>query len=127
MSNITIGIDLGGTRIKAVAIDKDGKILSQYNRPTNDGDDTKWKEAVATAVKEVQGNTERKESFIGISAPGLPNSDNTAIAFMPGRLQGLENFNWTEFLKTKSFVLNDAISAMMAEARYGVAAGKKMW
>lgn len=125
MSNITIGIDLGGTRIKAVAIDKDGKILSQYNRPTNDGDDTKWKEAVATAVKEVQGDTDRKESFIGISAPGLPNSDNTAIAFMPGRLQGLENFNWTEFLKTKSFVLNDAISAMMAEARYGVAAGKK--
>ncbi len=100
MSNITIGIDLGGTRIKAVAIDDVGNILSQYNQPTNDGDDSIWKEAVASAVKEVQSKIEGRDSFVGISAPGLPNADNTAIAFMPGRLQGLENFNWTGFLKT---------------------------
>jgi len=125
MSKITIGIDLGGTRIKAVAIDNKGSILYHYNQPTNDGDDTIWKKAVATAVKEIQIKTNEKKSFIGISAPGLPNADNTAIAYMPGRLQGLENFNWTKFLKTQSFVLNDAISAMMAEAHYGVAAGRK--
>jgi glucokinase len=40
-------------------------------------------------------------------------------------LQGLENFNWTEFLKSRTFVLNDAISAMMAEARFGAAKNKK--
>lgn len=50
---------------------------------------------------------------------------NSAIACMPGRLQGLENFVWSEFLKTKTFVLNDAVSALMAEARLGVAEGKK--
>src|SRR5665647_1255801 len=44
---------------------------------------------------------------------------------MPGRLHGLENFDWTEFLKTRTFVLNDAVSAMMAEARFGAAKGKK--
>jgi len=125
MSKITIGIDLGGTRIKAVAIDESGNILYQNYQPTNDGDDSIWKQAVSTAVQEIQDKIQDKNAVIGISAPGLPNSSNSAIAYMPGRLQGLENFIWTDFLKSKTFVLNDAISAMMAEARFGAAKGRK--
>ena len=125
MSDIAIGIDLGGTRIKAVAIDALGNTLHQHYQPTNDGDDSIWKNAVATAVKEMQNKLQRDTIPVGISAPGLPNEGNSAIAYMPGRLQGLENFIWTDFLKTKTFVLNDAISAMMAEARYGAAKNKR--
>lgn len=125
MLNITIGIDLGGTRIKAVAIDQNGNILHQYYQPTHDGDDTIWKNAIAKAVKELQNKLQNNHTIVGISAPGLPNTNNSAIAHMPGRLQGLENFGWTEFLKTKTFVLNDAISAMMAEAKFGAAIDKK--
>lgn len=125
MSEITIGIDLGGTRIKAIAIDSEGNILHQHYQPTNDGDDSIWKNAITTSVKELQNKTNEVHSLVGISAPGLPNSANSAIAFMPGRLQGLENFDWTEFLNTRSFVLNDAVSAMMAEARFGAAKDKK--
>ena len=50
----------------------------------------------------------KMKTLSGISAPGLPNNSNTAIAFMPGRLQGLENFAWKDFLQTPSYVLNDA-------------------
>lgn len=125
MSNIVIGIDLGGTRIKAVAIDLAGKLLYEHNQPTNDGDDKVWKNAVKSAVVELQNKLKFKDAVIGISAPGLPNSTNSAIAFMPGRMQGLENFEWTDFLETKTFVLNDAISALMAEARFGAAKNKK--
>ncbi len=125
MSEIVIGIDLGGTRIKAVAIDRFGQILHQHYQPTNDGDGAIWKDAIAVAVQELQNKIESLDSLIGISAPGLPNAGNSAIAFMPGRLQGLENFGWSEFLKTRTYVLNDAISAMMAEARFGAAKGKK--
>ena len=42
---------------------------------------------------------------------------------MPGRLQGLENFNWSEFIKEKVSVLNDAHAALMAEASFGAARG----
>jgi glucokinase len=125
MKNISIGIDLGGTRIKAIAMDQSGNILHQSYQPTHDGNDSVWKNAVAAAVHELQDKLNGEASVVGISAPGLPNSDNSAIAFMPGRMQGLENFLWSDFLKSKTFVLNDAISAMMAEARFGAGKGKK--
>lgn len=125
MSNIAIGIDLGGTRIKAVAIDESGHALHHHYQPTNDVKDAIWKNDIAVAVKEIQNKLQSYDVPVGISAPGLPNTDNSAIAFMPGRLQGLENFLWTDYLNTKTYVLNDAIAAMMAEARYGAAKDKK--
>lgn len=125
MSDFVIGIDLGGTRIKAVAIDKNGTIVHEYYQPTNDGDDKIWKNAVKLSVQTIQEKIKDTNAVVGISAPGLPNSENTAIGYMPGRLQGLENFIWSDFLQTKAFVLNDAVAAMMAEARFGIAKNKK--
>jgi glucokinase len=125
MPTITIGIDLGGSRIKAVAIDNSGSTVYQQYLPTNDGDDAVWKNAVFSAVQEIKNKLHFTWHTIGISAPGLPNSNNSAIAFMPGRLQGLENFIWSEFLNAKTFVLNDAISALMGEARFGAAKDKR--
>ena len=125
MQETVIGIDLGGTRIKAVAIDGPGNILHQHYHPTRDGDEAVWKNAVAAAVEEIREKTGNHEALVGISAPGLPNAGNSAIAFMPGRLQGLENFDWTGFLGVRTFVLNDAVSAMMSEARFGAAKGRK--
>lgn len=125
MTNAVIGVDLGGTRIKAVAIDEHGNTLHHHYRSTKDGDDTIWKNAVRDAVGEIRKKLENSDAVTGISAPGLPNEDNTAIAYMPGRLQGLENFSWTGFLGTRTYVLNDAVAAMMAESRYGAAKGRK--
>lgn len=125
MPTITIGIDLGGSRIKAVAIDKQGNTVYQQYLPTNDGDDTVWKNAIYSAVQDVKSKLHCTYHTIGISAPGLPNANNSAIAYMPGRLQGLENFEWTEFLNANTFVLNDAISAMMGETRFGAAKDRK--
>ncbi len=119
-----IGIDLGGTRIKGVAIDEEGNIIHQLYIPTNDGGGAVWKNAVAETVKDLRNKLEG-EIVIGISAPGLPNDNNTAIAFMPGRMQGLENFTWKDFLRLPAYVLNDAVAAMMAEAKFGAAKNRK--
>jgi predicted NBD/HSP70 family sugar kinase len=35
---------------------------------------------------------------------------------MPGRMQGMENFSWNEFLQKPTYVLNDAVAALIAEA-----------
>jgi glucokinase len=125
MSEYTIGIDLGGTRIKAVAIDSEGKIMKQHYQPTNDGDESIWKNAIAKSVEELKLDIPHDDVLIGISAPGLPNEDNTAIAFMPGRLDGLERFIWSDFLKHKTYVINDALAAMQAEAKFGAAKNRK--
>jgi glucokinase len=120
-----IGIDLGGTRIKGVAINDKGEILHSLYAPTNDSAKEVWKTAIATTVNELKEKCGSGTTIIGISAPGLPNEDNSAIAFMPDRLQGLENFTWTNYLKQTSYVLNDATAAMMAEAKMGAAKNKK--
>lgn len=121
----SVGIDLGGTRIKGILLDGNNQILHQIYTPTQDGDDRVWKKAVFDTVSELEKVTQTKVSLVGISAPGIPNESNTAIACMPGRLQGLEQFDWAAYLQKKTYILNDAISALVAEARMGMAVDKK--
>ena len=115
-----IGIDLGGTRIKAVALDRDGKILHQLYTPTNDVTDKTWKQTIAITVKELERKLDSPDFVVGISAPGIPDQKNSCISYMPGRLQGLENFDWSSLLNHKTLVINDAIAALMAEVKLGV-------
>ncbi|GAB4033876.1 ROK family protein [Spirosoma jeollabukense] len=120
----TIGIDLGGTRIKGVLIDATtGAVLHQLVTPTGDGDSRNWQQAVAHTVQALSQQATGSVLGIGLSAPGLPTPDNTAIACMPGRLQGLEGLNWSDFLDKPVRVLNDAHAALMAEARFGALKG----
>ncbi len=120
-----IGIDLGGTRIKGTAIDTDGNILHRLYMPTFDGDGAVWKHAVADTVNDLLEKINGSDSVVGISAPGLPSHDHTAIVYMPGRMQGLENFLWEEFLQRPTYVLNDAVAALIAETTSGAAKNKK--
>ena len=123
MNRTAIGIDLGCTNIKAVLVDEAGKILHQTRQETREHDDRHWKEAVRTIIKGLREHASGLVNAVGLCAPGLANDDNTCIACMPGRLPGLENFNWTDFTQEKVFVLNDAHAALTAEASFGAAKG----
>lgn len=119
-----IGIDLGGTRIKGVLIDPTtGGVLHQLITPTDDGESRPWQRAVLDTVQALKQQSTEPIQGIGLSAPGLPTPDNTAIACMPGRLQGLEGFVWSDYLGEPVRVLNDAHAALMAEARFGALKG----
>ena len=126
--NYSIGIDLGGTRIKAAVIDESGNILDQKITETRDdakNNGIEWKNAIKQTVTDLKLRNTLSRVAIGISAPGLPDHENQCIAFMPGRMQGLENFVWSELLGQPVFVLNDAVAALMAEAKFGAAKDKK--
>lgn len=125
MSKTFIGIDLGGTRIKSAALDQVGNVLFQAYTPTLDGEDSIWKQATTKSIEEIIFKLGVTEYSLGISAPGIPNQSNSAIAYMPGRLNGLENFDWSIFIKHQAWVLNDAVAALVAEAKLGVAKNKK--
>ena len=81
--NTGIGIDLGGTRIKGVVVNSNGEVLHQLYTDTNDGDGAVWKNAVLQTVQTLAEYISTEPSSIGISAPGLPNEQNSAISFMP--------------------------------------------
>ena len=115
MAKAVIGVDLGGTRIKAVALDYDGNLLDQQYAPTQDSDEAVWKQTIRNTVNALQAKLTDQDFVVGISAPGIPNEQNSAIAYMPGRLEGLQNFDWSPFLNCKTWVLNDAVAALMAE------------
>ena len=115
-----IGIDLGGTRVKAVLIDENGRALVEKIVATNDKDGH-WKNSVKTVLNLISNDLDHKDFVVGLSAPGIPNQNNTCIQFMPDRLLGIENFNWSEFLEVPIHVINDAIAALAAEARFGAA------
>lgn len=125
MQQPAIGIDLGCTNIKGVLVDSDGNVLAEQRVETNEQDDQHWKKAVASMIKNLQSRFPDAVKTIGLSAPGLANETNTCISVMPGRLPGLENFNWSGFTGERIYVLNDAHAALMAEASYGAAKGMK--
>jgi len=139
VTQTAIGIDLGGTWIKGVLMDiYTGEIVKQLYHPTNceaDRADTQqgathWKQAVKEAVHDLHRHADALPGgstvqAVGLSAPGLPNATNQCIAFMPGRLPGLENFSWGHFLNEPVHVVNDAHAALVAESRFGVAKGYK--
>src|SRR5688572_13637003 len=126
MKNKTaIGIDLGGTRIKVVAVDETGKMLKEMYTPTGDDDTRGWQIAVKNAHESITDSLGDSEFVTGISAPGLPNASNSCISVMPGRLQGLENFEWSSWLAAPAWVLNDANAALAAELKFGAAVGRK--
>lgn len=115
-----IGIDLGGTRIKGALIDtRTGVVLHQLINPTGDGESGNWQRAVSDTAQALTQLATEPIQGIGLSAPGLPAPDNKTIACMPGRLQGLEGFDWSACLGKPVRVLNDAHAALMAEARFG--------
>ncbi len=116
------GIDLGGTHTKAVAVSPDGEVLAAASRETR-GDEGRWPEAAVDIVRELERSGGGSPDWIGLAAPGLAASDGRSIASMPGRLQGLEGFDWARALGAPVAVLNDAHAALLGEAWKGAAAG----
>ena len=126
--NWSIGIDVGGMAIKAVAAKEDGTILNRISQHTNDGSDstTEWTEHTRHLIDIFENEAGCRTSSIGISSPGLAATDQRCIAYLPGKLEGLQGFDWTNALDRESVVpvLNDAHAALLGESWIGAAKGK---
>jgi predicted NBD/HSP70 family sugar kinase len=84
MSDYLIGIDLGGTRIKAVAVTPQGHEYSRAHESTDDSEgDMAWRGKVQSLVAGF-ANQFGTPAAIGLSAPGLAAHDAKSISYMPG-------------------------------------------
>lgn len=118
-----LGIDLGGSRIKSVAVNGVGQTLEQESIPFEDRE-MEW----AKRIQEMVLDLRLRRGWpvgIGLSAPGLAARDARSIMHMPGRLRGLEGLDWQQHLGFAKpiFVLNDAHSALLGEVWIGAAQG----
>ena len=120
-----VGIDLGGSSVKAVAVTPEGKALARCNEAFDPGRPMHFAETIRALVQRIEKEQGRPANRIGLSAPGLAAKDGHSIAFMPGRLDGLVGLVWSQYLETpfRVPVLNDAHAALLGEVWQGAARG----
>ena len=118
-----LGIDLGGTNVKAIAVTTKGRVLAEASVPTGGTNHSRWQNAVRSAAKKIQHQVKSAPIWIGVAAPGLPASDQRSIAYLPGRLPGLEKLDWQKFFTFPHAipVVNDAQAALLGEVWLGAA------
>jgi len=120
-----IGVDLGGTNIKIVAVSEEGQVIERSTCETQTDSPGSWVETIKQKIKEIESTRAESARWIGLAAPGLAARDNLSIVSMPGKLRGLEGLNWTDSLQASHPVpvLNDAHAALLGEAWIGAAVG----
>jgi glucokinase len=117
-----LGIDVGATNVKAVAMTPDGQTLRQDHFATRDGESAPWAEAVREYVRQVEAESGTAR-WLGVACPGLVGRDQRAVTWMQGRVSAVQGLDWTDFLgrKERAPVINDAHAALLAETWVGAA------
>ncbi len=120
-----LGIDLGGSSAKTVAITPEGEILARSSVSFDAAAKMDWAAKIREIASRIQEEQGAPAQRIGLAAPGLAARDGRSIARVPGRLQGLEGLDWSALLERPDPVpvLNDAHAALLGEAWIGAANG----
>jgi len=121
-----IGIDLGGTHIKAASVSESGEILDRATGETRDrAAPGTWVETIRGLRAQLESRRGGPAAGIGVAAPGLAAADGRSIASIPGRLAGLQGLDWATALDAAAPVriLNDGHAALLGECWRGAGAG----
>lgn len=127
MHRWVIGVDLGGTQIRAIRTDLDGEKVVRFQLPTEakSGGEAVL-ERIFTATEEVMREVEPEEVVgIGIGAPGPMDAEGRI--YDPPNLPDWGDFSLTERIRDRfdrpAFAGNDANLAALGEHRFGAGQG----
>ncbi|MEV0760920.1 ROK family glucokinase [Nocardia sp. NPDC050435] len=119
---LTVGIDVGGTNIRASVVDAEGQVLDTVAAPTPQSARA-LEDALARAVRELCDR--HPIGAVGLAVAGFITSDRSTVRFAP-------HLPWkdapvakrlTERLELPVILEHDANAAAWAEYRFGAAAG----
>ncbi|ADK82716.1 ROK family protein [Sediminispirochaeta smaragdinae] len=118
-----VGLDMGGTKLKAAVLDEGYQIIKtfyctpQNEKTTREMCSGEWKKLITPYLAELEQEYHALPSAFGISTPGIPKKDHTAIGHMPERLTDIQGLDWSELLKYpgKIYTVNDAKAAFIGE------------
>jgi len=118
--DVFLGIDWGGTYIKAGLVSAKGKILK---KTVYSSQDLKKKSVFLNTIKELLDSFKKfKIKAVGIGAPGIIDTEKGFIYYLPN-IAGWKNYPLKDILKRKLklpiFIDNDANVFALAEARLG--------
>lgn len=120
--SLTIGVDVGGTKVAAGVVDEDGKILASALRDTPSADAAETVEVITDIIAELRDSHD--VAAIGVGAAGFIDASRSTVVFAP-------NLAWrNEPLRASverasglpAVIENDANAAAWGEVRFG--AGK---
>ncbi|PMC75764.1 ROK family glucokinase [Brachybacterium sp. UMB0905] len=118
---LSIGVDIGGTKIAAGVVDEDGEIIAATTRSTPATDAALIEAACAEAVAELRGDHD--VVGVGVGAAGFVSSDRRTVTFSANLAwRGHPLADELEQLTGLPVVVeNDANAAGWAEYRFGAA------
>ncbi len=120
---LTIGVDVGGTKVLAGVVDEHGVILAKSRRPTPSNSPTETADAIAAAVAEFRH--EYDIEAVGVGAAGWIDETRSQVRFAP-------NLAWRDEplrdiiearIGLPVVVENDANAAAWGEYRFGAGRG----
>jgi glucokinase len=123
-SPVAIGVDVGGTYTKLVAVTADGIVRSRARVETDGGSAERLLESVRSEIAAAEQRV-GEAACVGVACPGLVRRDAVAVHWMKGRLEVLEGLEWQAALGRSAPVpvINDAHAALLGEMWLGAARG----
>ncbi|WP_245680579.1 ROK family protein [Bacillus marinisedimentorum] len=124
-NKLSIGVDIGGTNVRAALVDEKGTIIKEVNRKTESSKGPDFiLDKIADMIREVK--QAHPITGIGIGSPG-PLDPFSGIILDPPNLPALHNTEITSIFE-KEFAVpvildNDANAAALAEAKAGAGQG----
>ena len=123
--SLTVGVDVGGTKVAAGVVDESGVVLAQTRRPTPSDSPEDTAATIAEVVAELRAD--REVEAVGIGAAGWVDADRARVLFAP-------NLAWrdeplrdrvSDLVGLPVVVENDANAAAWAESRFGAGRGER--
>ena len=121
---LTIGVDVGGTKVAAGVVSEEGVILASALRGTPSDDPEETEDVIADVVRELAAAHDVEA--VGVGAAGFVDARRSVVLFAP-------NVAWRDEplaaaierrCRLPTIVENDANAAAWAEARFGAGRGE---
>jgi glucokinase len=122
---LTIGIDIGGTKILAGVVDSTGTVVELRRRPTIGHDIAGVENTIVELVQELQGQYD--VAAVGIGAAGFVDASRSTVMFSPHLAWRDEPLRAavSSRLTIPVVVDNDANTTALAESRFGAGVGHR--
>jgi glucokinase len=120
---LAIGVDIGGTAIKAAIVGIRGNLFESFHEPS-----PRTASALRTFVHTILKSAKAPVRGIGIGCKGVIDSGSSRVTSLPGDLHFLEGQLLRDVIATDDVPVcaeNDARTALIAEVLWGAARGRR--